>query len=154
MIKAGEQLRYNPLTGTTWWKIQLKGSYVGTSKVYETSGTDTILDTGTSLIAMPTLDFRAAVKVWQNAYSKLQTDASGSILLFKGSCSSEYSTFDPLYFKFGDGNFYSVPSSSYLLNGSELGLPGYCVIGVQAISQNMYILGDVFLRNYYQVYDF
>lgn len=38
-----------------------------------------------------------------------------------------------------------------------MGVPGYCVFGIQGgldATLNIYILGDVFLRSYYSIYDF
>jgi hypothetical protein len=58
-----------------------------------------------------------------------------------------------LHFEIGDYE-YSVPSSEYLLDGAILGYPGKCILAVTLNPTNdQYILGTAFLRNYYTVYD-
>ena len=41
-----------------------------------------------------------------------------------------------------------------MFEGSEIEAPGYCIFGILgSLGVNFVILGDVFLRNYYTVYD-
>lgn len=50
-----------------------------------------------------------------------------------------------------------MPPGDYLINGADMGAPGYCVFGIQGgldSSMNMFIFGDVFLRSFYSIYDF
>lgn len=51
-----------------------------------------------------------------------------------------------------------IPAQDYLIPGVELSIPGICVFGVQggleAAQFNMYIFGDIFLKQFYSVYDF
>jgi hypothetical protein len=52
---------------------------------------------------------------------------------------------------------FTLPAAEYLIDGVDLGAPGYCVFGVSGgldSSMNMIIFGDVFLRSYYNIYDF
>ena len=65
--------------------------------------------------------------------------------------------FSPLSFVLSNGVMFSIPPEEYMLDGAELGNPGFCIFGVQGgldASMNMYILGDVFLKSFYSVYDF
>ena len=75
-----------------------------------------------------------------------------------GSCTHIQSKLKVLKFKFDDKYYYNVQPKDYLINGVEFGVPGLCVIGVQggieASYFNFYIMGNVFLRQYYSVYDF
>jgi Eukaryotic aspartyl protease len=44
-----------------------------------------------------------------------------------------------------------------LIDGADMGVPGFCVFGIQGgldPSLNLFIFGDVFLRSYYSIYDF
>ena len=45
--------------------------------------------------------------------------------------------------------FYEVPPSSYLINAGR----GYCVIGIQQSPNHEWILGEVFLKNFYVIFD-
>jgi len=62
-----------------------------------------------------------------------------------------------LDFSFDDGYIFVIPAEEYLIEGETLGLPGHCVFGVWGsldASMGMYILGDVFLKSFYSIYDF
>ena len=74
----------------------------------------------------------------------------------KLSCAKLATKIDDLKFDFGEKKYFTLPSSEYLINGEDLGEPGYCLFGVQGgLNQiSMYIFGDAFLRSYYSIYDF
>jgi hypothetical protein len=95
-------------------------------------------------------------KFWYKAEVNLQ--CSQQICYTVGSCSQVIPKLQPLKFRFEDKYYYSIPPSEYLINGAELDVPGICVFGVQggleASQFNLYILGDIFLRSFYSVYDF
>jgi hypothetical protein len=59
-----------------------------------------------------------------------------------------------LQFRFSDELIYNIPPNDYLLEGSDFDIPGFCIIGVSYGDYGMYILGDVFLKGFYSVYDF
>ena len=80
---------------------------------------------------------------------------TGTYCMLPGNCSNYYDQFDPIYFNFnGDSNYYGVPSTSYLFDGSVISYPTYCAIGVYIdLLSDSYILGESFLSNYYVVLD-
>lgn len=45
--------------------------------------------------------------------------------------------------------FFEVPPSSYLIDAGR----GYCVIGIQPSPNHEWILGEVFLKNFYVIFD-
>lgn len=47
-----------------------------------------------------------------------------------------------------------MPPHYYLIDEIDPTYGNICIVGVMYITQNMYILGDSFLRAWYSVYDF
>lgn len=63
---------------------------------------------------------------------------------------------ESLYFSFDDVMQFELPPSDFLFDGTYIGMPLSCVVAVYGWTQdsNLVILGDNFLKNYYQVYDY
>ncbi len=79
-----------------------------------------------------------------------------STCFFIGSCQPYLGRLPPLILQMGpDPGFdFVVPASEYLVEGEMIGHPGTCYSGVQSSPmETAYILGSVFLRNYYSIYD-
>jgi hypothetical protein len=55
---------------------------------------------------------------------------SSEICYFEGSCASNSKKLSPLRFKFEEKKHFTLPSSEYLIEGKDMGVPGYCVFGV------------------------
>ncbi len=74
---------------------------------------------------------------------------------YVGNCTDIAPKLLPLKFKFADNFLYTIPPLEYLIDGEALEILGYCIFGVSgAFSYNTYVLGDVFLRSFYSVFDF
>ena len=74
-------------------------------------------------------------------------------------CENIYSHFKPIQFLMGSKSFKMNPET-YLMDGGELDddLKGNCIIGIQPLpdvlaSEPMILLGDVFIRHFYSVFD-
>uniref|UniRef100_A0A8D0GRQ6 Peptidase A1 domain-containing protein n=1 Tax=Sphenodon punctatus TaxID=8508 RepID=A0A8D0GRQ6_SPHPU len=140
------QIYWTPVTQAAYWQIGIEGfSIGGQSSGWCSQGCQGIVDTGTSLLTAP-----------QEIFSQLmqsigaEEDQNGQ---YVASCS----------------NIESMPTISFVISGTSFPLPpsayvmennsGYCTIGIMPTylpSQNgqpLWILGDVFLRSYYSVYD-
>ncbi len=93
-----------------------------------------IVDTGTSLIAGPL-----------NVVNKIKA-------LFPTNLDcSNVKQYPNLYFTFGEDK-YEVSPEYYIINDE-----GQCILGIMGIPldiKNIWIIGDVFLRNYYTAFDF
>jgi hypothetical protein len=50
-----------------------------------------------------------------------------------GSCGYLIPKLKPLKFKFSDKYYFVIPPQSYLFEGSDLEVPGYCIFGVQGL---------------------
>merc|ERR1719463_558045 len=126
--KFDGEIQYVPLTDETYWKVAMEGMKYGNTDI--TSKVSAIVDSGTSLIAGP------KDKVDQIA------KAAGATLV----AGKEY-TIDCA--KIG-----SLPADDYVLK-----VQGQCLFAFMGIELppklgEMWILGDVFMRKYYTVFDY
>jgi hypothetical protein len=60
-----------------------------------------------------------------------------------------------LKFRFDDDWYFVLSPQHYLIDGNNMGMNGFCVIGIQGgvDDESPYILGNVFLKNFYMIYD-
>jgi len=145
-------ITYVPLTSETYWEFhvddfELEGSSLGwcDSKGY----CKAICDTGTSLIAGPTAQINALNK------------QLGAHVLFDGeavfSSCDVIQTLPNIYVIINGQNFTLTPED-YVLetvsNGVSSCISGFMGIDIPPPNGPLYILGDVFIRAYYTIFDF
>jgi hypothetical protein len=53
------------LTGLNWWQINIEGMKYGSDEIFSGKTHSCIMDTGTSLIAVPNQEFNALTKAWK-----------------------------------------------------------------------------------------
>jgi len=131
-----------PLKAATYWEINLSQLTVdGTSFIAE-GGVNAIVDSGTSILTGPS----EAVK---EIAAKLGAKEiiEGEYML---KCS--YDTLPNLDFTI-DGNVYSLTPTDYLIPDGDLCLLGLMALDIPAPTGPLWILGDVFMRKYYTVWD-
>lgn len=131
-------LQWVPLSSETYWQIKVDSLTMNGQSV--SSVLDVIIDSGTSLLVGSTSD----------------VSAIASMLGAKPSMNGEY-TIDcggnhPDFVVTVNGIKLTIPSSKYIMNmGSQ------CMLGIAGMdlgSHHLWILGDVFMREYYSVFDF
>ncbi|KAK7815488.1 hypothetical protein U0070_005600 [Myodes glareolus] len=138
------ELTWIPVTQDLYWQISIDDFLIGgTTSGWCSQGCQGIVDTGTSLLTMPS----------QYLSDFLQTIGA----------EEEYGE----YFVSCD-SVSSLPTFNFVLNGVEFPLSpssyilqedGYCMVGLESTpltsedGQPFWILGDVFLRSYYAVFD-
>ncbi|KAM9319228.1 gastricsin-like [Gastrophryne carolinensis] len=139
------QIYWTPVTSETYWQIGIQGFAVnGQATGWCSQGCQGIVDTGTSLLTAPQSVFADVMQ-----YIGAQEDQSGEYLV---NCDS-IQNLPTLSFTIS-GTSFPLPPSAYILQNN-----GYCSVGIMPTylpSQNgqpLWILGDVFLRQYYSVYD-
>ena len=142
--KFDGQLNYIPLVtaADTMWEIPVGDASVNGQSCSFT-GRSAVVDTGTSYILMPLSD---AITL-----HALIPGSSHSGEDFTLPCSSTA----VVQFTFADVT-YSVGPEDYLGKNTSSG-SGECasnIVGHQAFGPNQWILGDVFLKNVYVVFDF
>jgi hypothetical protein len=134
-------LKYVPLSNTTYWALELDGITVNGDSV--TKSRRVIIDSGTSLLAGPTAEVAAlaakigASKSWINPME------------YTVPCSS-ISKLPDLVFHIG-GEAYTLTGTDYVINAGIMCLFG--VVGIDVPIEDLWIAGDVFMRKYYTVFD-
>jgi cathepsin D len=134
---------YANLTSETYWEFSLDKVSIG-SNVYTSKG-KAICDTGTSLIAGP-----------DDAVTKLNTRL-GATKNFLGEWTfancSVISTLPNVTIAIAGKDFTLTPSA-YILQEEGECISGFMGIDLPPDIGPLWILGDVFIRNYYTVFDF
>jgi cathepsin D len=138
-------ITYQPVTQQLYWMIHMDGIQVGTTVLKPAGGYKVISDTGTSLLAGPT----AAVQKICTALGGVYQSQYG---LYFVDCNT--SKRDPIQLVF-QGKTFDITAESYILPLEEGSTQ--CFLGIQPFNGGTsldWILGDTFIRNWYQIYDF
>ncbi|NXF25966.1 PEPA protein, partial [Rhodinocichla rosea] len=128
-----------PLSAETYWQISMESVSISGTPVACSSGCQAIVDTGTTLLAVPIRAFRTLM-------GHLGASFSGEI-----SCEA-IRNLPSLIFHI-NGQEFPVPPRAYVLRSN-----GYCTLGLQGMDVpteegELWILGDVFIREYYVIFD-
>ncbi|NWR50813.1 PEPA protein, partial [Regulus satrapa] len=153
-----------PLSAETYWQISMESVSLNGSPVACSSGCQAIVDTGTTLLAVPIRAFRSLMR-------RLGASSSGEVRPRDGSpgrlipagtdanlpCSPQISCeavskLPDLIFHI-HGERFPVPPRAYVLRSN-----GYCTLGLQGMDVpteegELWILGDVFIREYYVIFN-
>lgn len=143
--KASGNIAYIPLYGTpSFWGVELDSVTLADQSV-DISAKVAILDTGTSLLAIPANDIYSLLSTFSH-FGNCNIDANIGYIVC--DCSQGMSPYPALRFSLG-GYSFSLQGEDYFLQDK-----GKCVLLAQGSSSlKIWILGNVFLRKYYTVYD-
>ncbi|KAG9218927.1 hypothetical protein CCMSSC00406_0000959 [Pleurotus cornucopiae] len=136
------KLNYVPVRRKAYWEVELESVGFGDDHL-ELENTGAAIDTGTSLIALPTdiaemLNTQiGAKKSWNGQYTV--------------DC-SKVPDLPDLTFTFG-GQKYPLAASDYILNVQGTCISAFTGLDINVPGGSLWIIGDVFLRRYYTVYD-
>ncbi|KAJ7507853.1 endopeptidase [Mycena galericulata] len=136
------EITYVPVRRKAYWEVELEKIAFGDDEL-ELENTGAAIDTGTSLIALPTdiaemLNTQiGATKSWNGQYTV--------------PCEKVPSLPD-LTFYFG-GNPYPLKGSDYILNVQDTCMSAFTGMDINLPGGSLWIVGDVFLRKYFTVYD-
>jgi len=134
------EITYVPLTSETYWQFSVDTMSVGNVTQNNISA---IADTGTSLMAGPT-DVMTAINVALGG-TKVATSQEYTL-----DC-SKIASLPTVNIQIA-GKAFPLTPNDYVLQVSGQCLSGF--MGLDALSsRNLYILGDVFIRKYYTVFD-
>ncbi|NWV36287.1 CATE protein, partial [Grantiella picta] len=139
-------LNWVPVSQQGYWQIQLDSIQLGGTATFCATGCQAIVDTGTSLIAGPTKD----IKELQNLIGAVSVDGEYAL-----ECSN-LDAMPELTFTI-NGQPYTLSPQAYTLTLSGDGTT-FCISGLQANdipppNGPLWILGDVFIRQFYSVFD-
>ncbi|XP_073326468.1 pepsin A-like [Pagrus major] len=133
------QITWIPLSSATYWQISMDSVTINGQTVACSGGCQAIIDTGTSLIVGPTNDINN-----MNSWVGASTNQYGEATV---NCQNIQSMPDVTFTL--NGHAFTVPASAYV-SQSYYG----CSTGFgQGGSQQLWILGDVFIREYYAVFN-
>ena len=137
--KFSGDLNYLPTVNSNSWEIKVGDAFID-GKGCGFSGRTAMVDTGTSYILMPPSDAELL-------HSKI-SGSSHNGEMFTIPCDSTES------FQIGFNNVkYTISPRDYVGKPSGSGCTSN-IIGHQAFGPSQWILGDVFLKNVYTVFDF
>jgi len=136
------KITYAPVRRKGYWEVELSKVKFG-DETMELENTGAAIDTGTSLIALPTDVAEiinkeiGATKSWNGQYTV--------------DC-AKIADLPPLTFTFG-GKDYQIEASDYILNVQNSCISSFMGLDIPAPMGPIWIIGDVFLRKYFTVYD-
>jgi cathepsin D len=136
---------YANLTSKTYWEFGLDNFYLGGSNLgWCSGGCKAICDTGTSLIVGPSTDMNALNQ-------KLGATVTNGEGIFS-SC-SVLSSLPDVTIQVAGMNFTLTPQQ-YVLQVAGECISGFAGLDLPPNIGPLFILGDVFIRNYYTVFDY
>lgn len=136
-------LNWVPVSVEGYWQITVDSITMNGESIACSDGCQAIVDTGTSLLAGPT----TAISNIQS-YIGASEDSSGEVVI---SCSSIDSLPDIVFTI--NGVQYPVPPSAYILQSNGICSSGFEGMDISTSSGDLWILGDVFIRQYFTVFD-
>ncbi|EIW76137.1 Asp-domain-containing protein [Coniophora puteana RWD-64-598 SS2] len=135
-------IEYVPVRRKAYWEVELEKVSFGGDEL-ELESTGAAIDTGTSLIALPT-----DVAEMLNTQIGAKRSWNGQYTI---DCSKVPSLPD-FTFYFG-GKPYPLKGSDYILEVSGTCISSFTGMDINLPGGALWIVGDVFLRRYYTVYD-
>merc|ERR1719454_1937552 len=141
--KFDGEIQYVPLTDESYWKVSLEGMKYGSTDI--TSKVSAIIDSGTSLLAGP-----------KDKVSKIAEAAGATLVMGKEytiDC-SKMSSLPAVEITLGGGKKFTLEGKDYVLQVQGQCLFAFMPIELPPKLGEMWILGDVFMRKYYTVFDY
>jgi len=133
---------WEPLKAATYWEINLQNAQVG-GVSYVSGGVNAIVDSGTSLLTAPS-EVVAKIAKQLHAVEVIQGE-------YFVKCN--YDTLPNIDFTIG-GKVYSLAPIDYLVPDGDICLLGIIGLDIPVPTGPLWILGDIFMRKYYTVFDY
>ncbi|XP_041833492.1 nothepsin [Melanotaenia boesemani] len=140
-------INWLPVTSKGYWQIKMDSLAVQGVSSFCPNGCQAIVDTGTSLIAGPTneiLSLQQLIGATPTNFGEFLIDCA------------RLSSLPHVTFVLG-GNDYTLTSEHYvrkeMLGGRELCFSGFMSVDIISPEGPLWILGDVFLTEYYSIFD-
>jgi hypothetical protein len=130
------------LKAATYWEITLSGLTMGSTN-YVPSDVNAIVDSGTSILTGPS---EAVASIAKSLGAK-------EIIEGEYMLACNYASLPNLDFLI-DGKTYTLTPQDYLIPDGELCLLGLMGLDIPAPTGPLWILGDVFMRKYYTIFDY
>ncbi|KAG9467652.1 cathepsin E [Eleutherodactylus coqui] len=137
------QLNWVPVTVQGYWQIQVDSILVGGEVAFCSEGCQAIVDTGTSMITGPSSD----ILQLQGYIGATETDGEYGV-----SCSNLDSMLT-VTFVIGGTDYNLSPEQYTLQDGENFCSSGFQGMDIAPPSGPLWILGDVFIGQFYSVFD-
>ena len=134
------EINWVPLLAATYWEISMSNVQVGGTSYAPSSEMKAIVDTGTSIMTGPSEQVRAIAE---------SLDAKEII---EGEFFVKCDVTDDIVFSI-NGNDYTLTPEDYLIPDGDMCLLGLMAMDIPEPTGPLWILGDVFIRKYYSVFD-
>ncbi|KAL1020847.1 hypothetical protein UPYG_G00005510 [Umbra pygmaea] len=132
------QIHWTPLSSESYWQIKMTSVTIQGKTAACQGGCQAIIDTGTSLIVGPDSDINNI-----NSLIGATTDQYGDAMVdCKNIPNMPAVTFTL------NGYAFTIPASAYILQTDNT-----CITGFGTGSPDLWILGDVFIRQFYTVFN-
>jgi len=138
---------YQPLISESYWEIGLDNILLGGNSV--STAKKGVVDTGTSILAGPTSEVQAIATLVGATPTPFNPDE------YLIDC-SRINSLPTLTFVFAGGKEFALTGAEYVDVVSEQGVT-MCLFGMTGIDVPrgpLWILGDVFIRKYYSIFDY
>lgn len=134
-------ITYVPLKEATYWEIQLAGFQFGSTQFVPSEGQSAIIDSGTSILTGPS----DVVKQIADSIGAKELVPNEYMVDCKASLPNMDFTIN--------GNVYTLTPAEYLIPDGDMCLFGMMGLDVPKPAGPLWIMGDVFMRKYYTVFD-
>ncbi|BGP26243.1 aspartic proteinase precursor [Rhodotorula toruloides] len=132
------KIEYFPVRRKGYWEIELEAFKLG-DETLELENTGAAIDTGTSLVAGP------------SDIMEIVNRDLGAKKAPYGSCST-VASLPPISFTFG-GKDFTLDPKDYILESGGTCISPFMGLDIGPADSPIWIIGDVFLRKFYSVYD-
>ncbi|XP_003920243.2 pepsin A [Saimiri boliviensis] len=136
-------LNWVPLSAEGYWQITVDSITMNGEAIACAEGCQAIVDTGTSLLSGPTSPIANI-----QSYIGASENSNGEMVI---SCSA-ISSLPDIVFTI-NGIQYPVPASAYILQNEQSCTSGFQGMNIPTAYGELWILGDVFIRQYFAVFD-
>jgi len=133
---------YVPLIAQNYWQVQLEAFSINGVSYTQSGGDHAIVDSGTSILTGPSDKIKAIAA----SLGARELAGTGEYIV---SCTAKLPT---LNFVLGGKN-YTLESKDYLIPDPPLCILGLMGLDVDSPLGPLWILGDMFMRKYYTVFD-
>ncbi|CAG9330745.1 unnamed protein product [Blepharisma stoltei] len=139
-----KKFKYVDLVSALYWEVEISNINFNGTVVNNMTDTTAIIDTGTSLLLAPFEDFEKISSYFQE---KFQCFDFFGFLFCPCETIEQKDEYPSLEFNLGDHAF-EIPPSSYFMQINET-----CFTLLMPFEAPFWVLGDVFIRNYYIQFD-
>ncbi|XP_012633780.1 pepsin A [Microcebus murinus] len=137
------ELNWVPVTSEGYWQITVDSITMNGEAIACSGGCQAIVDTGTSLLSGPPSPIANI-----QSYIGASEDSNGLMVV---SCSA-LESLPNIVFTI-NGVQYPLPPSAYILQEDGVCTSGFQGMNLPTASGELWILGDVFIRQYFTVFD-